>query len=234
MAARSDDGTGSSRAAFPEERLRAGVVGMIERQQRRDFLEVARMIDLLGHERSARELATLNALHPGEGNQSAVTRFAEVAFQGPVDSEQEERDAPSQGWAHMRHQCQALTFRLLRVELEGRREHEVAGEAEPPHRGRITNAPGLLNLVDTLGRGGTEDWARLYQRARADPGVRTSIREALPLVDPETGAARALWEALLDDMEAESPAPAGGGSGAPGRSRGVIVRSQESSPARHP
>ncbi len=69
--------------------------------------------------------------------------------------------------------------------------------------GRITREVGFLDLVDLLGRGGTEDWQRLYERAKGDLALRDGIREALLLVDPEMGSARVLWEGLLARLDAE-------------------------------
>ncbi|MBA2671317.1 MAG: hypothetical protein H0U67_13160 [Gemmatimonadetes bacterium] len=65
-------------------------------------------------------------------------------------------------------------------------------------RMRATTTPGLLDHVDVLGRGGTEDWKRLYAEAKHDPEVRRQIRLALEFVDPEIGEARALWSLLLE------------------------------------
>ncbi len=72
--------------------------------------------------------------------------------------------------------------------------------------GRITTEPGFLDLVDVLTTGGTAEWQELYQRAKQDAALRFEIREALPMVDPEIGAARQLWTLLLSRIEAvESP-----------------------------
>ena len=66
---------------------------------------------------------------------------------------------------------------------------------------RIATVTGFLDLVDLLGRGGTEDWCILYDRARRDAALRDEIRAAIPLVDPEMGAARELWIFLLEHLE---------------------------------
>lgn len=69
---------------------------------------------------------------------------------------------------------------------------------------RITTTAGFLDLVDVLGRGGTEEWRALYQRARTDAAVREQIRSALPLVDPEIGSGRELWAFLLEHIERQA------------------------------
>jgi hypothetical protein len=66
---------------------------------------------------------------------------------------------------------------------------------------RITTEPGFLDLVDVLGRGSTEDWRALYQRALSDASLRAEIRSALPLVDPEVGSGKELWSFLLECIE---------------------------------
>jgi hypothetical protein len=66
---------------------------------------------------------------------------------------------------------------------------------------RITSTGGFLDLVDVLGRGGTDEWRLLYRRAEHDVAVREQIRAALPLVDPEIGSGRELWSFLLDHLE---------------------------------
>lgn len=65
---------------------------------------------------------------------------------------------------------------------------------------RSTTAVTMLDLVNALGRGGTDDWRALYQQAKRDPAVRASIARALELVDPELGEARALWTFLLAEL----------------------------------
>lgn len=66
---------------------------------------------------------------------------------------------------------------------------------------RITTTGGFLDLVDALGRGGTDEWRLLYRRAEHDTALREQIRAALPLVDPEIGSGRELWGFLLDHIE---------------------------------
>lgn len=65
---------------------------------------------------------------------------------------------------------------------------------------RSTTAPGFLDLVNIMSRGGTAEWQSLYERAKADPGLRADLQAALPLVDPEIGEGRALWAFLLDRL----------------------------------
>jgi len=85
---------------------------------------------------------------------------------------------------------------------------------------RITSTPGFLDLVDVLGRGGTDEWRLLYGRAAQDVTVREQIRAALPLVDPEIGSGRELWSFLLHHLEQrEARRPSSTQSG---RSRTVL------------
>lgn len=70
---------------------------------------------------------------------------------------------------------------------------------------RITTKPGFHDLVDALGRGGTEEWREIYQRAKRDPEFRREIRAALELVDPEIGASAQLWSFLLAHIERVEP-----------------------------
>lgn len=65
---------------------------------------------------------------------------------------------------------------------------------------RATTASSFLDLVDVLSRGGTDEWRDLYRRAAVEMRLRDEIRAALPLVDPELGAARELWEYLLTTL----------------------------------
>jgi hypothetical protein len=78
---------------------------------------------------------------------------------------------------------------------------EPAGRGIGMRTQRISNEPGFWDLVDLLGRGGTDDWRDLFQRAAADPAFREEIRAALQLVDPELGAAKELWRFLIEHLE---------------------------------
>lgn len=62
---------------------------------------------------------------------------------------------------------------------------------------RSTSRPTFLDLVNLLGRGGTNDWRHIYQRAKTDAGLRDDIEAAIPLIDPELGSAAPLWTFLL-------------------------------------
>ena len=66
---------------------------------------------------------------------------------------------------------------------------------------RSTTTPGVLDLVNVMGRGGTGDWQTLYARAKEDPDLRATLRDALPLVDPEVGEGRSIWTWLLDRLD---------------------------------
>jgi hypothetical protein len=58
----------------------------------------------------------------------------------------------------------------------------------------------LTELANIIGRGGTEDWRELYARALHSQRLRQKIRACLPLVDPEIGDSRKLWQLILDTM----------------------------------
>jgi hypothetical protein len=79
---------------------------------------------------------------------------------------------------------------------------------------RTTNVPGFLDLVNVMGRGGTADWQTLYAEAKRDAQLRLTLRDALPLIDPEIGEGRALWLLLLNRLDRLYPigpdAPSGG------------------------
>lgn len=66
---------------------------------------------------------------------------------------------------------------------------------------RATTRPTILDLVDTIGRGSTENWIDLYRRAGASPTLRDEIRLALRMLDPDTASARELWAFLLERIE---------------------------------
>lgn len=74
-------------------------------------------------------------------------------------------------------------------------------------RSRITTEPSFHDLVDVLGRGSTDEWHGLYQRAKTDPKLREDIRAALEFVDPELGATRKLWIYLLTHIEQPDSIP---------------------------
>lgn len=71
---------------------------------------------------------------------------------------------------------------------------------------RSTTVPSFLDLVDTISRGGTDEWRELYERAVNDLELQALIGRALPMVDPELGASRELWAYLLDTMQPTKPA----------------------------
>jgi hypothetical protein len=81
---------------------------------------------------------------------------------------------------------------------------------------RSTVAPGFLDIVNIMSRGGTEDWQALYAGAKADLAIRAMVLEALHQVDPELGEARALWAFLLDRIDRVA--------GGPEEVRGAISR----------
>ena len=73
---------------------------------------------------------------------------------------------------------------------------------------RSTSRPTFLDLVNLLGRGGTDDWRQIYQHAKKDPELQKDIEAAIPLIDPDLGSAAPLWTFLLSHIRALVPARA--------------------------
>lgn len=115
-----------------EETLRIKAYLCIARQATRDFLDVAALADKLGDARALEALRFLNVLYPGSGNQSCITRLAEVTTAGPLDLEHMDLETfrglepRYRDWAYVSARCQDLARQLLLLEMEG----EVATRIE--------------------------------------------------------------------------------------------------------
>ena len=115
-----------------EETLRIKAFLCTDRQALRDYVDLAALTDRVGHEGALRALRFLNVLYPGSGNQTCITRLAEVTSQEPVDLHQLDLrtyrgiQAPYDDWRYVEGRCRDLTRRLLVLELEG----EVATDVE--------------------------------------------------------------------------------------------------------
>ncbi len=115
-----------------EETLRIKAFLCTDRQALRDYVDLAALTDRVGHEGALRALRFLNVLYPGSGNQTCITRLAEVTSQEPVDLHQLDLrtyrgiQAPYDDWRYVEGRCRDLARRLLVLELEG----EVATDVE--------------------------------------------------------------------------------------------------------
>lgn len=202
----------------PAEALQIKAFLCTERQATRDYLDVAALADLLGEEETERALASLNVLYEGEGNQSRVSRFAEVSQQDPVDLEEvnlstyQGLQPPYDDWDYVKKRVSRIGVRLLELEMQGMLPAPPGGGPDAIQAGsgkrrtgtmtpRITTEPDLLYLVDTISRGSTADWQELYRGAERSAEVRREIRRALDLVEPELDSSRVLWNRLLSRIE---------------------------------
>jgi hypothetical protein len=110
----------------------AAALHCTERQAVRDFLDVAALGDLLGADGTAAALRYLNVLYEGEGNQTALTRFAEVTHQAPLDLGRVDLGTykgirpPYSDWAYVARRCREIARTMLTLEMRG----EVATTAE--------------------------------------------------------------------------------------------------------
>ena len=64
---------------------------------------------------------------------------------------------------------------------------------------RSTNTPTLLDWLNVIQRGGTEDWKRLYQLCR-DATIARQVAQVLRLRDPDLLPSARLWKFLLEDL----------------------------------
>lgn len=109
----------------PAEALRIKAFLCTDRQATRDYLDVAALVDLIGEEQAEAALSTLNLLYKGEGNQSCVSRFAEVSQQEPVDLQAVDLStyrgiqAPYNDWQYVKKRVAGIGARLLEREMEG-------------------------------------------------------------------------------------------------------------------
>ena|SRR5688572_865265 len=108
-----------------EETLRIKAFLCTDRQALRDYLDLAAVADTLGDDVALRALRFLNVLYPGAGNQTCITRLAEVTSQGPVDLGQHDLktyrgiQAPYDDWRYVEQRCRDIARKLLVMELDG-------------------------------------------------------------------------------------------------------------------
>jgi hypothetical protein len=106
------------------ESLRVKAYLCTRRQATRDFLDVAALSDLLGSEGSQEALSYLNLLYDPVGNQTRLTKFAEVCHQPPRDLEDVDLAnykgivPPYTDWAVVSAKCRALGRAMLHRERE--------------------------------------------------------------------------------------------------------------------
>lgn len=107
-----------------EETLRIKAYLATDRQATRDFLDIAALADVLGEEKTVESLSFLNVLYPGEGNQSCLTRFAEVMHQAPLDLDMVDLRVykgikpPYDNWQYIEKKCQDLGKTMLEMEMQ--------------------------------------------------------------------------------------------------------------------
>lgn len=109
----------------PEETLRIKAYLVYKRRAVRDYLDVAAMVDVLGHDRALDALKWLNVLYEGEGNQTAITKFADAAHQAPRDLKRVNLASyrgimpPYNDWGYVEQRCQEIGRALFLQEMEG-------------------------------------------------------------------------------------------------------------------
>lgn len=200
-----------------EEALRSAAYLVSTRQATRDYLDVAGLVDLLGEDASVEALKSLNVFG-GDGNQTRITRFCEVSHQSPLDVVDLKTFKgvcpPYDALEYVQARVRAIGRRMLVVEMSSldAPDLEQPSQATPlrspvsrptlaSRKPRATTEVGFLDLVDTLCRGGTDDWRALFEACLLDLSLRAEVRDALPMVDPEIGSAGPLWAFLLEHME---------------------------------
>lgn len=108
-----------------EETLRIKAFLCTDRQAVRDFLDVAALADKLGEERAVAALRFLNVLYRRSGNQTCITRLAEVTSQEPIDLGKIDLrtyrgiQAPYDDWRYIQQRCQTVARQVLLLEMEG-------------------------------------------------------------------------------------------------------------------
>jgi len=96
-----------------------------DRQVVRDFLDLAALADRLGDDRAIDALRFLNVLYEGAGNQSCITRLAEVTQQAPLDLDRVDLStyhgiqSPYDDWQYVERRCKEVARRLFLMEMEG-------------------------------------------------------------------------------------------------------------------
>ena len=108
-----------------EETLRIKAFLCTDRQVVRDFLDFAALADRLGDDRAIEALRFLNVLYKGEGNQSCITRLAEVTRQAPLDLDRVDLNTyrgiqpPYNDWEYVARRCSEVAKRLFLMEMQG-------------------------------------------------------------------------------------------------------------------
>lgn len=108
-----------------EETLRIKAYLVYKRRAVRDYLDVAAMVDCLGHDRALDALTWLNVLYEGEGNQTAITKFADAAHQTPRDLQRINLSSyrgitpPYNDWNYVSQRCRVISEALFLREMEG-------------------------------------------------------------------------------------------------------------------
>ena len=121
----------------PEETLRIKVFMCTDRQATRDFVDVAALTEHIGIERATLALSYLNQIYAGVGNQSRLTRFAEVARQQPIDLDTVDLSSyrgiqpPYDEWEHVAHVCRQLADEMLALEMDRALPANLDGYADP-------------------------------------------------------------------------------------------------------
>lgn len=119
------------------EALRIKAFLCTERQSTRDFLDVAALTDHLGFEHARFSLSYLNHLYTNVGNQTRLTRFAEVTRQKPVDLDRVDLASykgtkpPYDRWEHVEAVCRQLAEEVFAMEMDRGLPSSVEGYADP-------------------------------------------------------------------------------------------------------
>lgn len=131
----------------PAEALRIKAFLLTERKATRDYLDVAALADLLGEEASVAALSYLNLLYEPVGNQTCLTKFAEVCLQEPLDLPEVDLRTykgivqPYDSWAYVSARCKALAREVFIREMEDALprtvdEFAAAREITEPNEGK--------------------------------------------------------------------------------------------------
>ena len=121
----------------PAEALRIKAFLCTDRQATRDFVDVAALTDLLGIEHALLALSFLNQIYTGAGNQTRLTRFAEVARQLPVDFDKVDLSSyrgikpPYDKWEHVANVCQQIANEVFALEMDRALPTSLDGYADP-------------------------------------------------------------------------------------------------------
>jgi hypothetical protein len=108
-----------------EETLRIKAFLCTERQAVRDFLDLAALADKLGRDAALGALKYLNVLYEGTGNQTCITRLAEVTSEAPLDLHRVDLahyrgiTPPYNSWEYVRERCESIARDLFIMEMDG-------------------------------------------------------------------------------------------------------------------